>query len=543
MSQYRWQIADRDVSRPLLTRLRESRGISEDGPHLVHDPTLMCDMELAVSRIKKALSARERIFLFGDYDADGVTATALIASWLRSVRHPLTPRLPHRLHDGYGLQPKHVEEALAVGARLLITVDNGISAIDAVGYAQQHNLDVIILDHHEQTGELPPAYAILDPKRPDCGYPFKGLCAVGVAFKLLQAMQVPDRVSYLDLVAIGTIADMVPLLDENRMLVRRGLRAIAETQRPGLRALMELCRTGNEGVDSRYVGWQIGPRINCAGRLDRAERALELLLCDNEPDARVLAQSLESLNQQRQATQQKAVRDSMAQLSEHEQERRLLVVQDESWHPGIIGLIAGRLCNQFHLPALALAPGAERGMWRGSARSPEGFDITAAIGEQRELLLEFGGHSQAAGLSVREENLPALVRGLNTSVQAGLSPEWQPLLHIDAELDPGSIELPLLRDVALLAPFGMGNQPPVFLVPDCRVTRRFSLSQGRHHKYWLDCAGRTLEAVWWDSGRAGADIAYGDRIDLACELKHDTWNGADQVQLLLRDTRAAEGTA
>ena len=541
MKGYRWQIGDTDTSRPLLQRLRELRGLGEDGPHQIHDPMLMRDMDRACERLQQALARRERIFLFGDYDADGVTSTALLASWLRSLKHPLTTRLPHRLHDGYGLQVKHVDEALAAGAGLLITVDNGISAIEAVTHARERDLDVLILDHHELTGELPPANAVLDPKRPDCDYPFKGLCAAGVAFKLLQAMQAADRVSYLDLVAIGTIADMVPLLDENRMLVRRGLRSLAETQRPGLRALMDVCPPNRKGIDGRYVGWQLAPRINCAGRLDSASRALDLLLCDQEEQARGLAQGLDELNQRRQATQQQAVRASLGQLGDNTDERRLLAVQDETWHPGIIGLIAGRLCNQFHLPSLALAPSGTEGLWRGSARSPEGFDITAAISSQRELLIEFGGHSQAAGLSVTQDRLPELLRALDMQVREGLSEDWRPLLHIDALLNPSAIELSLLRDISLLEPFGMGNQAPLFMVPECRVTRRFSLSGGRHHKYWLDTDGQKLEAVWWDSGKAGADIAYGDCLDLACELAHDTWNGADQVQLVLRDTRPSAG--
>lgn len=548
MPRTRWQIASPLTSEPVLDRLLTLRGLDGSIPEQIHDPFLMRDMEPAVERIRRALRDRERIVVFGDYDADGVTSTALLAGWLKSVGARVRTILPHRVEDGYGLKAAMIDRVLEAEAQLLITVDNGTSANEALGRAAAEGIDTIVVDHHAQTGELPPAVAILNPNRRECAYPFKGLAAVGVAFKLLQALEAEHRVSYLDLVALGTVADLAPLKGENRLLVRRGLRVINETPRPGLQALISLARLDERRIDGRAIGWQLGPRINCAGRMDSADLALELLLCRDEDLARMLAQRLETINQRRQEIQREAIRGTEEALGRAGQLDRAIVMVGDDWHLGVIGLVSGRITSEYNRPSIAFTRVLGEGIVKGSARSVNGFDITAAIGEFRHLLEEYGGHREAAGLTLREANLQPFINGFITLANRCITEEPERELAIDCEVAPGELDLSLLAALQELEPFGMGNPVPVFMLRRCTVTRRFVFGQGKHLKLWVEPAGdpqdrgtpARFEVLCWNGGRREQDFPYGQSFDLAFELGSNRWNGEEQLQLVLQDARPAE---
>ncbi len=533
----RWLIAETDRSEPVVARLRRLRGLDDGAPETLHDPFLMRGMDRAVQRLRSALECRERITVFGDYDADGVTGTALMIDWLRSRRARASYLLPHRIRDGYGLQAAHVERVIQKGTDLLVTVDNGISAQEALGAAARAGLDVIVVDHHHQTGELPPAVAVLNPKRHDCEYPFKELAAVGVAYKLLQALDGKPGEDALDLVALGTVADLVPLRGENRVLVRGGLVRLNNGARPGIMALKEVCRGQRGPVSSRTIGWQFGPRINCAGRLAEADLALELLLASELGRAREIAGRLDQLNSMRQEIQRNAIRQTEHALKEAAELHRIIIVIGEDWHLGVVGLIAGKIAGDYNRPAMALTRVLGDGLLKGSARSVPGFNITSAIAEFQHLLVEFGGHSEAAGLSIREEHLQDFVNGITALANRRIEEDPVVELRIDTEVDAGEIDFELLHGLEELAPFGSGNPRPVFILRDCRLVRKFSMSQGRHLKLWIENGNVPLEAVWWDGGGEGRGLQYGDRLDLAFELQLNHWNGKDMIQLVLQDLR------
>lgn len=545
MPRVHWQIASPLSDTPVLERLRALRGLDGSVPEQIHDPFLMLDMDKAVARITRALENRERIVVFGDYDADGVTSTALLYSWLRSLNARVSTILPHRVEDGYGLKAAMIDRVLEARAQLLITVDNGTSANEALERAAAEGIDTIVVDHHAQTGELPPAVAILNPNRRECTYPFKGLAAVGVAFKLLQAMNAPNRVSYLDLVALGTVADMAPLKGENRLLVRRGLRVLNEDPRPGIRALMSLARMDERGINGRAISWQLGPRINCAGRMESADLALEVLLAPDEALARRLAQRLETVNQLRQEIQREAILSTEQALNKAGRLDRAIIMVGDDWHLGVIGLVSGRITSEYNRPSIAFTRVLGDGIVKGSARSVNGFDITAAIGEFRHLLEEYGGHREAAGLTLREANLQPFINGFTALANRLITEEPERELAIDCELHAHEVDLGLLAALEELAPFGMGNPVPLFLLRHCTITRRFVFGQGKHLKLWVeaplagDTAGhsRRFEVICWNGGKREHDFAYGAVFDLAFELGSNRWNGEEQLQLVLQDSR------
>jgi single-stranded-DNA-specific exonuclease len=547
MPRTRWQIASPFSTTPVLDRLRALRGLDGTVPEQIHDPFLMLDMDRAVERIQRALKDRERIVVFGDYDADGVTSTALLSSWLRSVHARVSTILPHRVEDGYGLKAAMIDRVLEARAQLLITVDNGTSANEALTRAAAEGIDTIVVDHHAQTGDLPPAVAILNPNRRECSYPFKGLAAVGVAFKLLQAMDAAERVSYLDLVALGTVADMAPLKGENRLLVRRGLRVLNESPRPGIRALMSLARMDERRIDGRAISWQLGPRINCAGRMESADLALEVLLAPDESLARRLAQRLETVNQQRQEIQREAIQSTEKALEQAGRLDRAIIMVGDNWHLGVIGLVSGRITSEYNRPSIAFTRVLGEGIVKGSARSVNGFDITAAIGEFRHLLEEYGGHKEAAGLTLREENLQPFINGFTALANRCITEEPERELAIDCEVRPGDLDLGLVAALEELAPFGMGNPVPVFMMARCTVTRRFVFGQGKHLKLWVEGPGEPagdgaptrFEVICWNGGKREQEFRYGEAYDLAFELGSNHWNGEQQLQLVLQDSRPA----
>lgn len=538
---------------PLLGRLLWGRGITDPEaikPFLsahyadLHDAFLLKGMERAVARVRQAIERGERVAVYGDFDTDGVTGVTLLKQALSAVGLDVLPYIPHRISEGYGLNTAAVER-LARDVKLLITVDCGISNVDEIARAQALGLDVIVLDHHTPPAVLPPAYSLVNPKLEDCPYPYKGLAGVGVAYKLVQALhragiRVPLRGrEMLDVVAIGTVTDMMPLTGENRILVKHGLVALNETNRPGIRALLETAAV-QRPVDARTIGYMLGPRINAAGRLDDAIQSYRLLLAASDAEARMLADELNEINVQRQQLTQRLVEHAQELvLSGDKGNDRIIVIHDEAFAAGVVGLVAARLVEQFARPVLVLERGAETS--RGSARSVAGFSIIDVLTETGELLDKFGGHTMAAGFTIRNERLPEFEAQLQAIAARDLRQDMlTPRLQIDAELALNDISLDLIDSLALLEPFGHGNPEPLWATRDLRVVDMRTVGRMQQHlKLRLSDGRKAIDALWWRAAHHSAAIREWSKVDVAYTLSSDTYGGQRKVRLEVQDIRPA----
>jgi single-stranded-DNA-specific exonuclease len=504
-----------------------------DGELEPHDPFLLGDMQDAVDRIRAAIAAGKRICVHGDYDVDGICATALAVLVLRELGADVEWHLPSRFEEGYGVSALTIERLADEGCALLLTVDCGITAVDEVAAAKARGLDVIVTDHHRPAETLPDCPIVAT--RPS-DYPFPELCGTGVVCKLAQALDV-DVAPYLDLVALATIADVVPLLDENRSLAIAGLRELARTQRPGLQALMRNAHVDPAAVDAAAVGFRLAPRINAAGRLGRPDAALELLLTMDADEAKRLADELERLNRDRQAVEDRILRAAVAEIdswSEAKRRRRAYAVWGEDWHEGVIGIVASRLVERFNRPVVLIA-GTEK-EWKGSGRSLPAFDLHGALAACSEHLHRFGGHRAAAGLSIDPASLEAFGDAFAAHADAVLQDgDLAPVTRIDAIVPGAALTLGLATELERLAPFGLGNPDVTLLVPDVEAQQPGVVGDGKHLRFRIRHQGRD----------AGSAIAFGlgpqlDRIrrpvhyDLACRLKENRWNGTVAPQLVVR---------
>jgi single-stranded-DNA-specific exonuclease len=498
-----------------------------------HDPFLLGDMREAVEKIRAAIAAGKRICVHGDYDVDGIAATALAVLTLRELGADVEWHLPSRFEEGYGVSALTIERLADEGCALLLTVDCGITAVEEVAAAKARGLDVIVTDHHRPGPALPDCPVVAT--RPS-DYPFPELCGTGVVCKLAQALGVDVR-PYLDLVALATIADVVPLLDENRSLAIAGLRELARTQRPGLRALMRNARVDPAAVDSAAVGFRLAPRINAAGRLGRPDAALDLLLSTDADAAERLAAELETLNRDRQSVEDRILRAAVAEVEswpEAKRRRRGYVVWGEDWHEGVIGIVASRLVERFNRPVVLIAGGD--GRWKGSGRSLPGFDLHGALAACAAHLERFGGHRAAAGLSIDPANLDDFAAAFAAHADAALADEdLVPLTRVDAIVPGSALTLGLAAELERLAPFGLGNPDVTLLVPSCEATQAAAVGEGKHLRFRIRHGDRD----------AGSVIAFGlgaqlDRLrrpvryDLACRLKQNRWNGTVAPQLVAR---------
>jgi len=516
-----------------------------DGETTPHDPFLLGDMQLACERIRAAVAEGRRIVVHGDYDVDGIAATTLAVLLLRELGADVGWHLPSRFDEGYGVRGETLARLADEGCGLVLTVDCGITAVAEVAEARSRGLEVIVSDHHRPGETLPDCPIVAT--RPS-GYPFPELCGTGVVHKLGQALfGVDSEISkrHLDLVALATIADVVPLLDENRSLAIAGLRALARTQKVGLRALMRAAGVDPAAVDASAVGFRLGPRINAAGRLGHPRAALELLLTDDADDARRLAASLEELNRDRQAVEGRIVREAITQVEswpEERRARRAYVVAGEDWHEGVIGIVASRLVERFNRPVVLLA-GAD-GDWKGSGRSIPSFDLHAGLGACSDLLGRWGGHRAAAGLSIKPENLEAFAERFAAHAEGLLlEDDLQPVTQIDAIVPRGRrLTLDLCTELARLAPFGLGNPAVTLLAAGCELGDLATVGEGKHLRF----------RVRRDGADAGSAIAFGlgarldsyrrtGRWDVAFRLEENRWNGTVSPQLVVRRIFAADG--
>lgn len=509
----------------------------------LHDPFLLRDLDVAARRIHEALAGGERIFVHGDYDVDGITSTFVLYSVLRELGGRVEVRIPHRTRDGYGLSLDAVEDAQRRGCGLVVTVDCGVTAVEAVERARALGLDTIITDHHAPPPTLPAAVAIVNPRRPGCAYPFKSLAGVGVTFKLAEALLkgrggLERAREFLDVVALGTIADVVPLVGENRVLARLGLVCLNRTRRVGLRALMEVAGLAGRPVTSGQVAFVLAPRINAGGRMGNAEQGLRLLLARDAAEAKDLAQSLEDDNELRRRYDEDALSEAAGRVESELgwPECASILLWSERWHPGVIGIVASRLVERFQRPAVLVALQGERG--RGSGRSLPGLDLNAVLGECADLLEAYGGHALAAGLTVRRSRLPELRERLDRLVRERIPAEaFVPRLTIDADVRLNECDLPLVDWIERMSPHGLDNPEPLFQAADLAVDAVTTVGQGRHLRLQVRDATGTAEAIGFGLGERAEEVARARRCALAFAPTRNEWMGETRVQLKVKGVR------
>lgn len=486
-------------------------------------PMLLKNMDAAVERILRAVDHSERIVVFGDYDVDGVTATAMLYLYLDSVGAEVYYKLPSREDEGYGLFPDIVDQLAAKRVTLIITVDNGVSAHEAIAHARELGVDVVVTDHHLPPENLPPAVAIVDPLLPGDESPCKTLCGAGVAFKLICALEgcEPEELLpfYGDLAAIGTIADIMVLEGENREIVKAGLALLQNTDRPGIAALVESCGFADKEITAENVSFGLSPRLNAAGRMDSAAAALELLLCEDPDEAAARVKLLEEQNAARQAAEQK-ISNSVLEIIAKDpsyQADRILVVAGEGYHPGVIGIVASRVVERFGKPAMIISVD-EHGEGKGSGRSIAGVSLYRAIAACGDLLIRYGGHELAAGLSVTKENIPALRKTMNAWAAKEYPTMRRPALELDAPVQLSSVHEDDVEALNVLAPFGHGNPAPLFLLENALIDAVYPVSDGKHSRVRLRQGSATLYAVMFGQSPESLCYAQGDRVDAALSL-------------------------
>ncbi len=537
-----------------ITTFEAARRFFRPSREDLHDPFLMQDMEAAAHRVVAALERGERILVYGDYDVDGTTATTLLTHFLRSRGADVHYFVPHRFRDGYGLGPAGIEAAAAFGAALIVALDCGITAVEEAAAIRARGMDLVICDHHTAHETLPDAVAVLDPKRPDCSYPFKELCGCGVTFKLVQAVltrlgePAEAAFDYLDLVAVATASDIVPMTGENRILMREGLERLRQA-RPGLRALAEAAGIDLQAATTSNLVFGIGPRINAAGRLDEARLAVDLLLTEDPGEARTLARRLEALNDRRreidEATLEQAIRQAEQQLNARD--RRALVLHHPEWHLGVIGIVASRIVERFYRPTILLTSLDDQ--VKGSARSIRGVNIFDALATCSDLLVAFGGHDYAAGLTLDEADLPLFRERFEEAIRAAASDDlFLPALEVDALLDLNDIDNRFWAVLRQFAPCGPGNPTPVFQARDLAVvgTPRTVGRDGKHLKFAVRQrqGGATLPVIGFGLHRRLPAVEQSARegrpLELVFSVDENTWNGQTTLQLRARDVRLAD---
>ena len=540
----------------LLAGILTARGITDPAEALtllageedLSDPFLLTDMQKACECIWQAIDNGETIVVFGDYDVDGVTATALLYQHLKGMGATVKCMLPSREGDGYGLSRNAIQSIHDKGYQLIVTVDNGISAVEEAEFAAELGIDLIITDHHLPPETLPKAVAVVDPRRLDDTSPFKGLCGAGVAFKLCAALDgcpPEEMLDYCgDLAAVGTVADVMPLTGENRTLVKSGLRQLQNTDRPGLEALLEEVGLAGRPITAENISYAIAPRINAAGRMDSAVTALQLVLCEDPDRAEELAHKLNEINVKRQETELEIFKAAQVLLEQQPErlEDRVMLLWGRDWHPGVIGIVASRLVERTGRPVIVVTVD-EHGECKGSGRSVPGFNLHACIGSCADLLIRYGGHAMAAGLSVREENLPELRRRLN---------EWAarecPVLHTaplecDLPIHLDRVTVDSVRRIDALAPFGAENPTPVFLLQSAVVDGVYPVSEGRHSRLRLRQGNASVYAVWFGMPSEQLPYTMGDVVDAALNLSvYESARGAQLSGRILDLHPAGLGT-
>ncbi len=504
----------------------------------LHDPFLMPDMDRACERIHAAMEKKEKIAIFGDYDVDGITSTYILKQYFLSYGVQCAHYIPDRIKEGYGVNLDAVNRLIDEGVTLIITVDTGITAHEAVLQAKARGCDMVITDHHECRDTLPEAVAVVNPHRADSKYPFPQLAGVGVTFKLICALDHMIAREYLPFVCIGTIADVVPLFDENRIIVSEGVSMIVTTRHTALRALLNAIGLSAKPLSTDHIGFAIAPRINAAGRMANASMVVDFLCERHADETEQAAQKLCDLNAERQAEERRILNEALALLPESYDAERdaAIVLAGEGWHHGVIGIVASRLCNRFDCPVILLS--CEGELAKGSGRSVEGMNLYAAVSGASEYLLQYGGHEMAVGLTLRREDIPKLRAHVNACAKEQLA-GYIPCITADLNVNASALTIEEIEGLSALAPFGAGNTPPLLYMRDARVDSITSMGKGQHLKFYFTQNNHCMEAVYFGKDGKDIDFTEGDIVDVLFRPEVNDFRGKS-VQLVVRDIRPVE---
>ena len=531
----------------LLATILVNRGITEEKQIFkflnpkrndFYNPYEMPDMDIAVKRIVKAIKNQEKTIIYGDYDVDGITSVTVLKSFLVERGLDVAEYIPNRLEEGYGLNENAVKEIANQGYTLMITVDCGISAIEEVEYANKLGIETIITDHHEPGNELPKALAIVDAKRKDNKYPFRNLAGVGVVFKLIQAigtelnLDEKEYLKYLDIVCIGTISDIVPLVDENRVIVKLGLKLVEQTRNLGLKAILQA--SGYSKIDSSTISFGVAPRINACGRMGHQEEALKLFLSKDINEVNELTQKLNEYNRLRQETEKNIYTDAIMQIERDGlANKNTIVVMGKNWHHGVIGIVSSKITELYFKPSILLCE--EDDIGKGSGRSIPGFDLYEALTQCKNAIEKFGGHSMAVGISVKKENLEMFKKELEQISKERNIEEIVPILKIDAQIDLEEINKEMVESLKELEPFGEENKTPLFMIRNLKIDSIRALSEGKHLKLTLKGNKNIVNAIGFNLGELSNDYKIGDKIDVVGNLEINSFNGVDNIQINIKD--------
>jgi single-stranded-DNA-specific exonuclease len=548
-----WEILNQDANRSIIDVILENRDLPAS--HLdpfklsdrIYSPYLLPDIKKGIERILEAIHREEKIIIFGDYDVDGITSTALMVYFFRKINYPIEYILPHREKDGYGLRKSSVDQIAKMKADLIITVDNGISSNDAIEYANWLGIDTVITDHHLQEGDLPNAVAVINPNRIDSLYPFKTICGAVVAFKVIYALceEFMDEnnmkqflLNHLDLVAIGTIADVMPLRDENYALVKFGLKTLSNTRKLGLIELKKISGINEKNVTPVSVGFFLSPRLNASGRLERATKSVELLVTESPEEAHQISAYLDKLNRKRQILSADYLNYALDAIPDDKTDLpKVIFIENETWQAGLIGLVSGQLKERYSRPVFAFTKD-ENGNYVGSARSISEFHIINALTQFSHYFINYGGHQKAAGLTVSADKYNQFKQEfIQYADQVLDEKDLIPKLTIDSVIDIDQINLNTARAIIDIGPFGETNQEPVLLIRDVLIKDIILLSRDKHLKLYVQKGNQLFECVWWNSGIYKDELTFGAKMDIAFKLNINNWQGTDRLQLTIEDLK------
>lgn len=504
-----------------------------------HDPFLMPDMEKAVERILIAIQNKEKIIIYGDYDVDGITSVTVLKKFLEEQGLKTGEYIPNRLNEGYGLNKEAVKNISEQGYTLIITVDCGISCIEEIEYAKELGMEVIVTDHHEPGEIIPDCLAVVDAKRKDNKYPFNQLAGVGVVFKLIQSislklnLEAKEYLKYLDIVCVGTISDIVPLIDENRVITKLGLKLVEKTRNIGLKTLLE--STGYKEINSTTISFGIAPRINACGRMGEEKEALELFLTNNIQEAKQISERLNQYNIERQETEKQIFKQAIQEIEEENKDVPCIILGKEGWHHGIIGIVASKVTDIYFKPSILIC--FEGGEGKGSGRSIPGFDLHDAVMNCNTYIEKFGGHSMAIGINVKKENFEKFKKEFEEYVQNSHINDIIPIIKIDKEIDLRKINIQDIRDLKLLEPYGEANKMPLFLIKNMKIQSIRTLSEGKHIKLKLGIDNYIADAIGFNMGNIAEQYLIGDRVDVVGSLEINDFGDNENIQINLKDIR------